>query len=75
MDYHLLILDVRHGSTKNLQSQDTAEYGLGVALGSQQRRERLVADVRELLEEVCNAELRKGCWMLDGKMVVKINET
>jgi len=32
--------------------QDTAEYGLGMALGSQQRRERLVADVRELLEEV-----------------------
>lgn len=31
--------------------QDTAEYGLGMALGSQQRRERLVADVKELLEE------------------------
>ncbi|CAK9019045.1 Pyruvate dehydrogenase [NADP(+)], partial [Durusdinium trenchii] len=32
--------------------EDTAEYGLGMALGSQQRRERLVADVKELLEEV-----------------------
>ena len=32
--------------------QDTAEYGLGMALGSQQRRERLVEDVKELLEEV-----------------------
>lgn len=32
--------------------EDTAEHGLGMALGSQQRRERLVADVRELLEEV-----------------------
>ncbi|CAK9045892.1 unnamed protein product, partial [Durusdinium trenchii] len=31
--------------------EDTAEYGLGMALGSQQRRERLVADVKELLEE------------------------
>ena len=30
----------------------TAPDGLGMALGSQQRRERLVADVRELLEEV-----------------------
>eukprot|EP00437_Effrenium_voratum_P033959 CAMPEP_0181476616 /NCGR_PEP_ID=MMETSP1110-20121109/41797_1 /TAXON_ID=174948 /ORGANISM="Symbiodinium sp., Strain CCMP421" /LENGTH=1846 /DNA_ID=CAMNT_0023601901 /DNA_START=106 /DNA_END=5646 /DNA_ORIENTATION=- len=32
--------------------EDTAEYGLGMALGSQQRRERLVEDVRELMEEV-----------------------
>lgn len=32
--------------------EDTAEYGLGMALGSQQRRERLVEDVKELLEEV-----------------------
>eukprot|EP00438_Fugacium_kawagutii_P035947 Skav208480 [mRNA] locus=scaffold2430:40924:45653:+ [translate_table: standard] len=31
---------------------DTAEYGLGMALGSQQRREKLVEDVKELLEEV-----------------------
>eukprot|EP00931_Biecheleriopsis_adriatica_P069889 TRINITY_DN436_c0_g1_i9.p1 TRINITY_DN436_c0_g1~~TRINITY_DN436_c0_g1_i9.p1 ORF type:complete len:1849 (-),score=485.30 TRINITY_DN436_c0_g1_i9:160-5706(-) len=32
--------------------EDTAEYGLGMALGSQQRRERLVEDVKELMEEV-----------------------
>jgi hypothetical protein len=42
---------LNNGCTSD-RSQDTAEYGLGMALGSQQRRERLVADVRELLGEV-----------------------
>jgi len=31
--------------------EDTAEYGLGMALASQQRRERLIEDVKELLQE------------------------
>jgi len=31
--------------------EDTAEYGLGMALASQQRRERLVEDIKELLQE------------------------
>lgn len=35
--------------------QDTAEYGLGMVLGSQQRREKLVEDVKELLEEAMTA--------------------
>lgn len=30
--------------------EDTAEYGLGMALGSQQRHEKLIADVQELLD-------------------------
>eukprot|EP00930_Biecheleria_cincta_P040888 TRINITY_DN279_c0_g1_i4.p1 TRINITY_DN279_c0_g1~~TRINITY_DN279_c0_g1_i4.p1 ORF type:complete len:1874 (+),score=404.50 TRINITY_DN279_c0_g1_i4:640-5622(+) len=37
--------------------EDTAEYGLGMALGSQQRRERLIEDVKELIEEVDSGSL------------------
>jgi len=31
--------------------EDAAEYGLGMAMASQQRRERLIEDVRELIQE------------------------
>jgi len=31
--------------------EDTAEYGLGMALGSQQRREKLLQDVQELIDQ------------------------
>ena len=31
--------------------EDTAEYGLGMALGSQQRREKLLLDVQELIDQ------------------------
>ena len=30
--------------------EDTAEYGLGMCLASQQRHEKLIADVRELID-------------------------
>lgn len=31
--------------------EDTAEYGLGMQLGSEQRREKLIADVQEIIEQ------------------------
>merc|ERR1719321_1020247 len=36
--------------------EDAAEYGLGMALGSQQRREKLIKDVGELLEAAEDGE-------------------
>ena len=51
--------------------QDTAEYGLGMALGSQQRRERLVEDVKELLEEVPRE--RKHLFPLMNGVITTIN--
>jgi len=38
--------------------EDTAEYGLGMALGSAQRREKLIDDVKELLEEASSGSTK-----------------
>merc|ERR1740129_1021755 len=36
--------------------EDTAEYGLGMALGSEQRRQKLIADVRALVTHAADEE-------------------
>merc|ERR1712050_524900 len=37
--------------------EDAAEYGLGMALGSQQRREKLIMDVRALVDDAADEEI------------------
>lgn len=37
--------------------EDTAEYGLGMALSSEQRRDKLIADVRELVDQAAEEQV------------------